>query len=98
AHRFRERNPSAPVQQIEIETIGREPRETALAGGDGAFRTRVMRVDLADQKNLVTTARKRTRDDLLGAAIGIHFRGVEQRHAEIETRAPSGDLAGCVTG
>jgi len=49
------------------------------------------------RKNFVTTARDCTRDDLLGAAIGIHFRGVDQRQAEIDAQPQCGDLARCVT-
>ena len=93
-HGLREWNAPTPMQQIKIETIGRESRETALARRDRSLRARVFRMDLADQEDLVATARDRARNDLLGATIAINFGGVDQRHAKIETSLQCGNLTG----
>ena len=57
----RERNAPAPVQQIEIEAIGAQPLEAALAGGNRAFSAGVVRIHLADYKHLVAPAGDRAR-------------------------------------
>ena len=55
-HGLRQRVRAAPVQQVEVEPVGAEPPQAALAGGDRALGRRVVRVDLADQEDLVAPA------------------------------------------
>ena len=90
--RLRERLRAAPVQQIEVEAVGLEPLEAALAGRDDAAPRGVVRIDLADQAHLVAPARDRLGDDLLGAAFAVHLGGVDQGDAEIEPELQRGDL------
>ena len=56
----------------------------ALAGGDNAGARSVVRIDLADDEELVADAVGGTRDDLFGASAAIHLGGVDQGHAEID--------------
>ena len=90
--RLRQRLAAAPVQQIDVEAVGLEPLEAALAGRDGAAPRGVVRIDLADQAYFVAPARDRLGDDLLGAAFAVHLGGVDQRDAEIEPELQRGDL------
>jgi hypothetical protein len=43
-----------------------------------------VRVDLADQEDLVAAAGDGLADHFLGAALAIHLGGIDQRHAEVE--------------
>src|SRR5205807_4901519 len=54
SHRLSQRDAAAPVQQIQVETVGSEALEAALAGGDRARRAGIMRINLAHKKNAVT--------------------------------------------
>jgi len=77
----------APVQQVEIDAVGFEPLQAALAGLDRAATRGVLRQHLADEENLVAPVHDRRADELLGTAVAVHFRGVDQVHAEIEAEA-----------
>ena len=87
------RNAAAPVQQVEVEMIGSQALEAALAGGNRSMPGRVVRVDLADQKNLVALPFDRATHYFLCAAIAIHLGGVDQRHAEIDSQLQRRDFA-----
>jgi hypothetical protein len=82
----------APVQQIEIDAVGLQPSQAALAGRDRAASRRVFGQHLADEEDLLAPARDRRPDDFLRPAVAVHFRGVDQRHAEIETQPQRRDL------
>ena len=75
---------AAPVQEIEIEPVGLEPLQAALAGDDGAFARSVVGVDLADEIDLVAQAPHGLADDLLGLALAVHLGRVDQPDAELE--------------
>ena len=83
-------NAAAPVQEIEIEAIGAEPFETALAGRDRAFSAGVVRIHLADYKQAVAPAGDRSRHDFLRAAVAVHLGGVDERHPEVEPERQRG--------
>lgn len=83
---------SAPVQQIEIDAIGAQPFETALARLDRACQAGIPGIDLADDENLVAPAPDRLADDLFCATVAVHFGGVDQRHAEIDAGPQAFDL------
>jgi hypothetical protein len=80
------------MQEIEIDAVGLEPSETALAGGDGGGPRRVLRLDLADDEAAVAPPFDRLGDDLLGAAFRVKLGRVDQRHAEIEPQFKRRDL------
>ena len=42
---------AAPMQEIEVDPLGAQPLEAALAGGDGAAARGVMRIDLGDDEH-----------------------------------------------
>ncbi|MNL30278.1 hypothetical protein D3C87_1520050 [compost metagenome] len=80
------------MQQIEIEPVGAEPCEAALAGLNRASGAGVPGIDLADQKHLVAPAGNRRAHHLFGSAVCIHFGRVDQRHAEIDRLANALDF------
>jgi hypothetical protein len=74
------------VQQIEIEPVGPQSTQAALARQDGAALGGVLRQHLADQEHVVAPAGYGFADEDFGSPIGIHFGGVDQGHAEIESK------------
>ena len=86
-HRFRKRYAAAPMQQIQVQPVGRETLQAALARRSHAATPGIVRINLADQKHVVAPADGRLRDPHLGTAVSIHLRGIDERHPEIETRA-----------
>ena len=78
-----------PVEEIDVELVGAEPRQRRLARGDRAAPRRVMRQDLGDEEHLLAAAGDGLAHDPLGRARAVHLRGVDMRHAEIEP-APQG--------
>src|SRR3954469_24108803 len=83
---------AAPMQQIEVEPIGFQALEAALAGFDDPLPAGVPGIDLADKEDLVAATCNRLPGDLLGAAFAVHFGGVNQRHAEIEAMSEALDF------
>src|SRR6266508_4961042 len=69
--RLRERDAAAPMQQVKIESLDPEARETSFAGRYGAFSAGVVRIQLAHYKYLVTTRCNRARDDFLRTAVTV---------------------------
>jgi len=65
------------MQEIEIDAVGLEPPETALARGDGAGPRRVLGLDLADDEAVVAPPFDCLGDDLLGTALAIELGGVD---------------------
>ena len=90
--RLLERNVAAPVQEIQVDAIGSEPRETPLARRGHAPSCRVLRIELGHDKDVVTPAGDRFADDPLRAAIGVHLGRVDQRHAEIDAEPERGNF------
>jgi hypothetical protein len=52
----------------------------------------VARQHLADEKDLIAPVNQRLADELLGRAVAVHFRGVDDRHAEINGHLQRGDF------
>ncbi len=88
-----DRHRARPMQQIEIEAIGLEPFQAALAGRQHALARGVVRIDLADKENLVAPAGQRLRQHLLGTALAIHLGGVNEPDAEVQGELYGGHLA-----
>ena len=78
------RNAAAPMQQIEIDVIGAQSTQAALAGRNRRFSAGVVRIHLGYYSDLIAPAGDCTRDDFLGAAVAVHLGGVDERHAEVE--------------
>ena len=72
------------MQQIEIEPVGLQPLEAALAGRNGALARGVVRIDLAHQEDLVAPAGHGLRQHFLGSALAVHLGRIDQPDAEIE--------------
>ena len=90
--RLGQRMRAAPVQEVEVEPVGAEPLQAALAGGDGAFARGVVRIDLADEIDLVAQAPHGLADDLLGDALAVHLGRIDQPDAELEPQLDGGHL------
>ncbi len=54
--------------------------------------------DVADDERFIAPSFDGLGNNLFGGAVAIHFRGVDQRHAQIEPQAQGGDLVVAVCG
>jgi hypothetical protein len=75
------------MQEIEVKLIRLQPSQAALARCNRAAACGVLRQNFADQKYLVTPPGDCLRHHFFGAAIRIHFSGVDQLHTELNTQA-----------
>jgi hypothetical protein len=80
------------MQEIEVDAVGAQPLEASLASGDGAGARGVLGQHFGDEENLLAAPLDGLGHDLLGAAIGVHLGGIDERHAEIEAKAKRCDL------
>jgi hypothetical protein len=87
---------AAPVQQIEIEPVGAEPLEAALAGAHRLLVAGVAGKDFGDEEHLVAPPGNSFARHFLGDAIGIHFGGVDEGHAQIDAGLQRPDLVGAL--
>src|SRR5262245_20022836 len=85
-------NSPAPMQQVKVDLVDAKPHQAAVAGFDGSAQRRMMGEDLADQENLVAASIDRVSDEIFGGAVGVHFGGIDQSHAEFDAEAQRGDL------
>jgi hypothetical protein len=81
---FGERNPPAPVEQIQIEPIGIKTLQTSLACGDRTLGAGVVRIHFADHEHTIPLTGDCGCDNFLRAPVTVHFSGVDERHAEID--------------
>ncbi len=82
---------ASPVQQVDIDASSGEALQAALACRDGAMLRGVVRIDLADDEDLLVPPGNRLTDDLLGTALAIHLGGVDQGDAAIDAVAERSD-------
>ena len=75
------------MQQIEVDPVGAQPPEAALAGSNDAAARSVVRIDLADDEEIIAQPFDGAGDHLLGTTAAIHLGGVDQRHAEFDPEA-----------
>ena len=75
------------MEQVEIDAVGLQALQAALAGGDHPGAAGIVGIDLAYDEDLAPAALDGFGDDLLGPALGIHLGGVDEAHAEIEAEA-----------
>src|SRR5256885_10058125 len=87
------RNAAAPMQQIQVEIVGSQALEAALARDNRSLPRCVVRVDLADQKNVVALTLDCLSDYFLSATVAVHLGGVDQRHPEVDSQLQCGDFA-----
>src|SRR5438270_13930954 len=91
--RLLERRVAAPVKEVEVDLLDIEPAESSIASRGHAVRRGVLWIELRHDEHLVATTRDRFTDNPLGAAIGVHLRGVDQRHPEVDPGPQRRDLA-----
>jgi hypothetical protein len=89
-YRFGERDVAAPMQQVEVEPVRAQTAQALLAGDYRPLAGRVARKDLAYQEDLVSSSGNGLAHQLLGGAVAVHPRGVDQGHAEVEPEAQRG--------
>ena len=80
------------MQLVEIDVIGAKALQAPFASGQRAGVARVRREHFGHEVEVVAPARDRAPDDLLGPAITVHLRRVDQARAEIEAERQRGDL------
>ena len=83
---------SLPVEEIEVDIVGAEAPQASLGSRHRSLAGRVLRQHLRDNEHSVTASLDGFGDDFLGAAIGVHLRGVHHVHAEVETQAEGRNL------
>jgi hypothetical protein len=93
AHGLADRVIALPVEEIEIQAIGAQALQTALAGAQGAFVARVGRQNFTCQEDLVAPAGNRVAGEFFGAPVAIHFGSIDVGEAEIDARAQGFDGA-----
>ena len=86
--------PTWPVQQVEIEMISAETGEARLASPRDAVSRHVSGPHFGDQEYAVALTGNHAADQFLGAAVAVHLRRVDQRHAERKARAQRFFLSG----
>ncbi|VVO37462.1 hypothetical protein PS689_05506 [Pseudomonas fluorescens] len=81
-----------PVQQIKIDVIGIHPTKAGFAGFWNSCAAGVVWIDLADDEHLVALPGNGLPYDFLGAAVGIHFSGVDQGQALFDAATQPGNF------
>src|SRR5579863_1866836 len=76
-----------PVQQIEIQILCAQTSEACLTGTGDAITGYFIALDLGDQEYALALSGNRMTNELLGAAVAVVARGVDQRHAQRNARA-----------
>src|SRR6266705_4950681 len=70
------------MQQVEIEMVGAETGEARLAGPRDAVSRHVIGPHFGDQEYAVALTGDHAADQLLGAAVAVQLRRIDQRHPE----------------
>ena len=90
---------AAPVQQVQVDALQPQAVPAALAGIVHALPAGVVRVDLADDEDLVAHQRagahrlgERLADDLFRATLAVHLGGVDDAVAHLQRQAHGGHL------
>ena len=86
------------MQEVQVDPVGFETAQAALAGQDGAVAGSVVRVNLADQEHLVTASPNCLADEFLGEALSIHFSGVNECCTEIKAEPKFADETEVIIG
>jgi hypothetical protein len=75
------------VQKIKIEIISTETGEARLASARDTVSRHVSGPYLGDQEYAVALTSDYSADQFLGAAVAVHLRSVDQRHAKRNARS-----------
>src|SRR6266568_8555435 len=73
------------MQEVQVDTIDSKPAETLLACLNCSASRRIVGIDLADQKDLVTPPANRLSDQFLGSSLAVHFRSIDERHPQFDS-------------
>src|SRR5215470_8983063 len=76
------------MQQIEIEVVGAETSEACLAGTRDAVPRHFITFHFRDQENAVALPAEHMAQELLGAAVAVVSRGIEQGHTDRDASTP----------
>src|SRR5215469_16374376 len=82
------------MQQVEIEMISAETAEARVASLRDAVSHHVIGPHFGDQEYAVALTGDHVADQFLGAAVAVHLRRVDQRHAERKAGAQRLFLSG----
>ena len=80
------------MQQVKVDAIGLQTFEAALAGRCRPATGGIVRINLADDENLIAPTPNGLADQRFGLAFTIHFGGIKQGHAQINTELQGGQL------
>ena len=86
-YRLSERHRSTPVEQVKVEPIGAEPLQARFARTGKAEARCVLWIRLADEEQLVAKAAQRLAYQRFRRTIAIHFGGIDERQAQLDTGA-----------
>jgi hypothetical protein len=86
------------VQEIKVDAVGREALEAVFAGAAQRSAASVLRIDLADNEDLIAQAAQSFAKQALSTAVAIHFGGVDQCEAEFDPGAQRRDFASARRG
>ena len=88
------RHVAAPMQQVQVDPVGAQAFQAALAGRHQARARSVVRVHLADDEGFIAAPGQRLAHQLFGGAFAVHLRGVDQPQPQIQTLAQGCDFLG----
>ena len=84
----------APVQKVKVNRVNAQALKTALACFWQFCPRSVMRIHLCNNEHAIALTFDCVGYNFLSAAFAVHLRGIDQRHAEVETELERGDLGG----
>ena len=86
-HRFADGISRLPVQEVHVEVIEPQPAQRRLAGLDGAAKARMLRQHFGhDEELFARTAGDSLSDELLSAALAVHFGRVDVAQADLDAQ------------
>src|ERR1700733_13697776 len=77
---------AAPVQQVQVDAIGFQAPQAALAGRAAAVPRSVVRINLRDEKHLVTPPVDCLADKAFAPAIAVHLRRIDKPRTQIKSQ------------
>jgi hypothetical protein len=72
--------------------IGAQSTQTALASRNRRFSACIVRIHLGHYSDLIAPTGDCASNDFLGAAVAVHLRRVDERHAEVEAERERRDF------
>ena len=91
-HRLLQGHAPPPVEQVQVQAVHPHPAQTVLTGPEDVPPARVVGVHLGHQEELIPViAPDGPSQQLLGSAVAVHLRGVDEGDARLDAR-PQGPL------